>query len=195
MVEEQQTIHQKRNTRKSRTTCSWLSTVLALLLVLFLSACGGGVGGGGTEEEQENIVTPPPTVKTAKLTMGVKRIDNIPVSNIGTCDVDLTLPTGFVLPTDASGYPTSATSLVAGLDIVNGITYSHPTLTLRLMMGDGTTFSPGDLVSFTRTLQTNETLPVPGNIMLSLQQVSEVSGTSVTDETAHYEATLTIEEI
>ena len=165
-----------------------LSLLLTFTLLLSLTACGGGGGGGGDED-------PVPVVKTAKVTIGIQKIDHTQGSNVGSVDLDVTLPTPFVLQTTAN-IPTTMTALVTGLNIQQGVNYTHPTLTLSLIKGDATAFATGNLVSFTRTLQSGETLPTVSSFQLDLIEVSEISGTGdVTIQTPNYETTLTIEEI
>lgn len=164
-----------------------LPLLSALTLLLSLTACGGGGGGGGDED-------PVALVKTAKVTIGIQRIDHTQGSNVGSVDLDITLPSAFVLQTTAN-IPTTMTALVTGLNVQEGVNYTHPTLTLSLIKGDATAFSTGNLASFTRTLQSGETLPTASSFQLDLIDVSEISGNNVTIQTQNYETTLTIEEI
>ncbi len=167
-----------------------LPLLLTFTLLLSLTACGGGGGGGGGGEDEDLT----PTVKIAKLTIGIQRIDHTQGSNVGSVDLDITLPTDFVLEATAN-IPTTMTALVTGLNVQEGVNYTHPTLTLSLIKGDATAFSIGNLVSFTRALQSGETLPAASSFQLDLIDVSEISGNNVTIQTQNYETTLTIEEI
>ena len=165
-----------------------LSLLLTFTLLLSLIACGGG-GGGGEED-------PVPVVKTAKLTIGIQRLDATQGTNVGSVDLDVTLPTAFVLQTTTTNIPTTMTAQVTGLNVQQGVNYTHPTLTLTLIKGDATAFSTGNLVSFTRTLQSGEALPTASSFQLNLIDVSEISANGdVTIQTQAYESTLTIEEI
>lgn len=145
-------------------------------VLLILTACGGG--GKGEEDA---------IVKTAKVTIGIQRIDNTQGSNVGSVDLKITLPAAFVLPTEVP--------LVTELKIQVS-NYSHPTLTLLLTKEDVTAFPTGNLISFTQTLQSGEALPLTSDFQLELNEVSEISGNGdVTIQTLNYGATLTIEEI
>lgn len=165
-----------------------LPLLLTFTLLLSLTACGGGGGGGGEDEDLT------PTVKTAKITIGIQRIDKTQGTNVGSVDLDITLPTSFVLQTTAN-IPTTMIAMVTGLNVQEGVNYTHPTLTLSLIKGDATAFPTGNLVSFTRALQSGEALPAASSFQLDLVEVSEIADSDVTIQTQNYEATLTIEEI
>lgn len=131
-------------------------------------------------------------VKTAKLTIGIQRKDLAPGNNVGSVDLDITLPATFILPA-AADTPTTMTALVAGVDIQQ-MSYVHPTLHLILLKA--TAFSTGNLITFTRTLQSGETLPTEASFQRDLIEVSEITETGdVTLQTQDYGITLLIEEI
>lgn len=131
---------------------------------------------------------------TAKLTIGIQRIDTTQGTNVGSVDLKITLPDSFILEADNNGLPISTSPLVTGLDLQ--LNYAHPTLNLALIKGDATAFSTGNLVSFSRTLQNGEALPTAGSFQLELIDVSEISENGdVTIQTQDYETTLTIEAI
>ena len=161
-------------------TIKHLSKLLPLLLsfslLLIVTACGGG-GDDGEED----------LVKTAKMTLGIQRIDHTQGTNVGSVALKITLPAAFVLPTELP--------LVTELKIQVS-DYSHPNLTLILTKEDVTAFPTGNLVSFTHTLQSGEALPLPSDFQLELLEVSEISENGdVTIQTLNYGATLIIEEL
>lgn len=187
MVGVLKTMSQVRHPHMTRKNMPWFFPVLVSILFMFLTGCGGGDDAGGVDS--------PPVIRTAKLTIGVKRKDNTFASNLGTFQLQVTLPAGFVLSTDSNGYPSSTASLVTGLNVL-GVNYTEQTLTMGLHMSNPElTFSTGNLVSFTRTMATNERLPSVGDFTPILQEVTEGSGDTLLDQTANYEHTLTIEEI
>jgi len=170
-------------------TIKHLSKLLPLLLsfslLLIVTACGGG-GDDGEED----------LVKTAKMTLGIQRIDHSQGTNVGSVALKITLPAAFVLQSDSNGIPTNITALVTGLNFQQGINYAHPMLTLSLIKEDATAFPTGNLISFSHTLQSGEALPLPGDFQLELIEVSEISDNGdVTIQTLNYGATLTIEEL
>jgi hypothetical protein len=164
-----------------------LMLLFSLTLLLVLTACGGG--GGGDNED------PVPSVKTARVTIGIQKNDNTPENNVGSVALEITLPDAFTLTVGTDGTPTSIIPLVGGLNSLQGTNYIHPLLTLSLI--DANAFSTGDLISFSRPLQSGEGLPAPESFQLLLTEVSEISadGSSTTIQTGNYQATLTIEEI
>lgn len=168
-----------------------LSLFLTFFLLLTLTACGGG--GGGSEEDEDLI----PVVKTAKVTIGIQRFDNTQGTNVGSVELDITLPSSFVLQSTAN-IPTTMIALVTGLNVQEWVNYTHPALALSLIKEDATAFSTGNLFSFTRALQSGEALPTADSFQLDLIDVSEISGDDVTMPTQVnkvYKLTLIIEEI
>lgn len=160
-----------------------LTLLFSLTLMLVLTGCGGG----GNDEDQV------PSVKTAKVTIGIQRNDNTQVNNVGSVDLTITLPDAFIL----DGIPTSIVPLVTGLYLREGTDYVHPLLILSLLKDDATAFSTGNLVSFSRPLQSGEGLPAPESFQPLLTEVAEISddGLSTPILTDDYNLTLTIEEI
>lgn len=163
-----------------------LTLLFSLTLMLVLTGCGGG---GGDDED------PVPSVKTARVTIGIQRNDNTQVNNVGSVALEITLPDAFTLTVGTDGTPTSIIPLVGSLNSLQGTNYIHPLMTLSLI--DANAFSTGDLISFSRPMQSGEGLPAPESFQLLLTEVSEISddGLSTTIQTGNYQATLTIEEI
>lgn len=160
-----------------------LPLLLSFTLLLLLTACG-------SDED------PAPAGKSAKMTIGIQRIDGNPGTNVGSVALNITLPAAFTLKTDVDGIPTSTKMLVDGLLVDGACNYVHPTLTFALIKSDGTSFPTGDLISFSLPLQEDEVLMVATDFLLNLTEVTEIAENGdVTIQTESYKVTLTVEEI
>jgi len=67
-----------------------LPSSASLCLVILAASCGGGGGGGGVTSSCANIAVTPAQVEFGEVPLQEARIQSVTVSNIGTCDLDVT---------------------------------------------------------------------------------------------------------
>lgn len=152
-----------------------LNLLLSFALLFTLSACGGGGGGGTTP-------TPQPQAQKVTVTLGLQ---GNAATTVGSVDIDVVLPDGFVLETDAAtGLPTNAalTLLITGATFAPN--YIPETAAVNGAIKAGIIKSDGfagnaSLVRMTHTFAAGATLPNANDFMVTVI-ASDLNGAPLT---------------
>ena len=153
-----------------------LPLLISIALLLILTACGGG--GGGSDEDEETTLDP--QAQQVTVTLGLQG-NATPL--VGSVDLDVVLPDGFVLATDSSGQATAAalTFLVAGA--TGAANYLPATATASGKINAGiikTDGFPGnaDLLQISRTYAAGASLPTANDFMATVV-ASDLNGATL----------------
>ena len=146
------------------------------LFVQTITGCGGG-GGGAT-----GAVTAPPATKTATLKFYSQ--STIPGDTLSGFDLTVTLPTGSVIATDASGVPLSSAVYLSGSSA--GYLFTSYDSTLRKLTansGNASSYALGEFITILVTVPSSY-VPKTSDITYSFTAWGLPAGTPIPTITA-----------
>ena len=145
------------------------AVILATLSCFVFTACGGGDAGGASGEQSTEVVV------TFSLTG--------PAATVGAVDLDIDLPVGFVLATEANGSLTPGVVVAADTmpaDTIIAANY-FPEITPapgQILTGvisiQG--FQPGAVLTIIKALAADESLPDPADFVVVTLAVNDIGG-------------------
>lgn len=137
-----------------------LLTLLSCTLLLTLAACGGG-GSESTPAQQAQQVT---------VTFGLQGNAG---ATVGSVDLDVLLPAGFVLETGNDGQPTTAALALLATGATTAVNYTPETVAANggiqsaIIKTDGFAGN-ADLLQISRTYAAGATLPTSDDFMVTV---------------------------
>lgn len=162
-----------------------LSKLLSLCLAFtlcFLTACGGG-GGGGTTPAPEPQPQPQPQVQAQRVTATLS-LQGSASTTVGSVDLSVLLPDGFVLEADNLNQPTASALafLVTGATAI--VNYTPATIVANGELKAGIIKSDGftgnsSLMQISRTYAAGATLPTANDFMVTVI-ASDLNGATLT---------------
>jgi hypothetical protein len=155
-----------------------LTLPLSLILLLTLTACGGG-GGGGNEGGTGGVTT----LQAQKVT-ATFALQGSAAATVGSVDLNVLLPVGFVLETDSAAQPIASamTLLVNGAttaaQYIPATTAANGEIKAAIIKTDGFAGNAG-LMQISRTYAAGATLPTANDFMVTVI-ASDLNGVSLT---------------
>lgn len=154
-----------------------LQSLLFVFTLLFsLTACGGGGGGGET--------TPTTQLQAQKIT-AIFALQGSAAIIVGSVDLVVVLPDGFVLETDSSNQPTTSAMTLLVPGATSATNYIPATAGANGAIKAGIIKSDGfagnvNLVKMTRIYAAGATLPTADDFILTVV-ASDLNGTTLAD--------------
>lgn len=159
-----------------------LSLLLPLSLLIALTACGGGGGGGEA--------TPTPQAQKVTVTIGLQGNSAV---TVGSVDLDVVLPDGFVLETDNVAQPPASALTLLIDNATTATNYTPETsasnggIRAAIIKTDGFAGNAG-LMQLSRIYTAGATLPKTDDFMVTVI-ASDLNGAPLTGITAQVNIT------
>jgi hypothetical protein len=175
------TTRQGDNLMTIKQTTKLLTLLLSLTLLLTLTACGGGGGGGdaGSGGGGGGGIT----LQAQKVTVTLGLQGNA-AATVGSVDLNVLLPTGFVLEIDGTAQPTAAAMTLLVPGATTAANYTPATTAANGEIKAGIIKTEGFagnavLLQISRTYAAGATLPTAGDFMVTVI-ASDLNGIALT---------------
>ena len=161
-------------------TAQLLILLLSLTLLLTLTACGGG-GGGGSEGDGGGT-----TLQAQKVTATFALQGGATI--VGSVDLEVVLPVGFVLETDNTAQPTASSMTLLVNGATSAVNYTPATIAangeilVAIIKSDGFVGNT-NLIQMSHIYAAGTTLPTADDFMVTVG-ASDLNGVPLTGITA-----------